>query len=82
MKHPNPGSNQALDQGCTCPVLDNGHGKGVQTDKARLDWLADTSQSIGNVLLPTKCVERNLDSMRKAIDCAMAIDKAEKEKAK
>ena len=23
-----PGSAQALDQGCTCPVLDNGHGAG------------------------------------------------------
>lgn len=32
MKHPNPGSNEALNKGCTCPVLDNGHGKGVQTD--------------------------------------------------
>jgi hypothetical protein len=25
---PNPGSDAALDQGCTCPVLDNGHGRG------------------------------------------------------
>jgi hypothetical protein len=25
---PNPGSNEAIDAGCTCPVLDNGHGKG------------------------------------------------------
>lgn len=23
---PNPGSNEALDQGCTCPVIDNGYG--------------------------------------------------------
>ena len=23
---PNPGSNEAIDQGCTCPVLDNCHG--------------------------------------------------------
>lgn len=23
---PNPGSDEALDQGCSCPVLDNGHG--------------------------------------------------------
>lgn len=26
---PNPGSNEAIDQGCTCPVLDNAHGRGV-----------------------------------------------------
>jgi len=25
---PNPGSNEAIEMGCTCPVLDNGHGKG------------------------------------------------------
>jgi len=25
---PNPGSDEALDQGCSCPVMDNGHGKG------------------------------------------------------
>jgi hypothetical protein len=27
-KTPNPGSDEALDAGCTCPVLDNAHGKG------------------------------------------------------
>ena len=26
-KHP-PGSSDAIDAGCTCPVVDNGHGKG------------------------------------------------------
>lgn len=26
MKIPNPGSDAALDKGCTCPVVDNGHG--------------------------------------------------------
>jgi hypothetical protein len=25
---PNPGSDEALALGCTCPVLDNGHGQG------------------------------------------------------
>lgn len=25
---PNPGSNEALDAGCLCPVLDNAHGLG------------------------------------------------------
>lgn len=27
---PKPRSDEALDQGCACPVIDNGHGKGVQ----------------------------------------------------
>lgn len=26
---PNPGSKEAIDQGCKCPVLDNHHGRGV-----------------------------------------------------
>lgn len=25
---PKPGSKEAAEQGCTCPVIDNGHGKG------------------------------------------------------
>jgi hypothetical protein len=25
---PNPGSDEALDRGCQCPVLDNAHGRG------------------------------------------------------
>ena len=25
---PNPGSDAAIAQGCTCPRMDNGHGKG------------------------------------------------------
>ena len=28
MTAPNPGSNEALSLGCTCPVMDNGHGRG------------------------------------------------------
>lgn len=27
---PNPGSDEALDLGCTCPVLDNSHGYGYK----------------------------------------------------
>lgn len=29
MDIPNPGSDAAIDQGCTCPVLDNEHGRGA-----------------------------------------------------
>lgn len=25
---PNPGSTEAIEQGCTCPVIDNNHGSG------------------------------------------------------
>ena len=43
-------------------------------DKARLDWLADVNNTIGNVLLPTDIVERNLGSLRDGIDEAMSIE--------
>lgn len=43
----------------------------LEKDEVRLDWLADKSQSIGNVQLPTKHVLANLHSLRDAIDAAM-----------
>lgn len=46
----------------------------LQKDKARLDWLADVDNTIGNITLPRDIVERNLHSMRAAIDEAMVID--------
>ena len=46
----------------------------LRKDKARLDWLADVNNTIGSVLLPRKIVERNLGSMRDAIDEAMLIE--------
>lgn len=46
-------------------------------DTVRLDWLADAANNIGNVLLPTECVEQHLDSLRDAIDAAMQIQAAE-----
>lgn len=29
MTTPNPGSKEAIDAGCDCPVMDNNHGKGI-----------------------------------------------------
>lgn len=46
-------------------------------DTVRLDWLADPANEIGNVILPTECVEQHLDSMRDAIDAAMQIQAPE-----
>ena len=43
-------------------------------DKARIDWLADPAQNIGDLILPRDIVERNLHSMRAAIDEAMVVD--------
>lgn len=30
---PNPGSKEASELGCICPVLDNGHGRGAYQDE-------------------------------------------------
>ena len=43
-------------------------------DKARIDWLADVNQNMGDLILPRDIVERNLHSMRAAIDEAMPIE--------
>lgn len=43
-------------------------------DTARLDWLADPANTIGEVKLPTECVQAHPDSMRAAIDAAMAME--------
>ena len=34
---PLPGSDEALERGCTCPVMDNAHGKGTGTGDPP-DW--------------------------------------------
>lgn len=46
----------------------------AEKDAARLDWLADPANTIGNVQLPTECVEQNIHSLRAAIDAAMAME--------
>lgn len=46
----------------------------LKKDEVRLDWLADVKNKIGNVQLPTVCVEINLHSLRAAIDAAMKIE--------
>ena len=43
-------------------------------DTARLNWLADRENAIGNVQLPAECVLAHPDSMRAAIDAAMAME--------
>lgn len=40
-------------------------------DTRRIDWLADPKNHIGNVQLPREIVERNMHSLRSAIDEAM-----------
>jgi hypothetical protein len=47
----------------------------LRKDKARLDWLADPKNTIGNVTLPRQHIMDNPDSMRAAIDAAIEATK-------
>lgn len=38
MNQPNPGSDKAVKQGCTCPILDNGYGDD-ELGKTRGFWI-------------------------------------------
>lgn len=38
---PKPGSNDALEQGCTCPILGNMHGKGVKDKEGNIGYIVD-----------------------------------------
>jgi hypothetical protein len=49
----------------------------LQKDADRLDWLADANNTIGNVQLPTQCVQDNIHSLRAAIDAAMQLKDGE-----
>lgn len=39
MTTPNPGSDEAIEQGCTCPVYDNARGKGIMGEERFGFWL-------------------------------------------
>ena len=38
---PKPGSYKAVKLGCTCPVLDNGHGHGRMVDGETQYWITE-----------------------------------------
>ena len=46
----------------------------LRLDELRLDWLGLVDNTIGNVQLPTQCVLDHPDSLRDAIDAAMAME--------
>lgn len=41
MENPKPGSPAAVSRGCTCHILDNGHGHGGYGDGIRRCWWID-----------------------------------------
>ena len=38
---PNPGSKEAIEAGCTCPVLDNCHGEGLPYPEGVCYWYTE-----------------------------------------
>ncbi len=45
----------------------------LRADAARIDWLADVSNTVGSVVLPRDIVEANVSSLRQAIDAARGV---------
>ena len=49
--NPTPGSDEAIAQGCTCPVLDNAHGQGLGDG---LFWVNQDCPIHGDTLYVTR----------------------------
>jgi len=43
VKNPKPGTDEAKEQGCTCPVYDNCHGLGVNSAGEIYGWWIDSA---------------------------------------
>ena len=48
---PNPGSQEAIKLGCTCPVIDNHYGEGAYNDESGMPlfWMNDDCPVHGSV---------------------------------
>lgn len=42
IQEPTPGSVEAVNKGCLCPIMDNGHGKGVGGNGEEYGWWVTT----------------------------------------
>lgn len=49
---PNPGSDAAIERGCTCPVMDNAHGRGIPTPDGPRFWYSERCPLHGNAAWP------------------------------
>ncbi len=41
VQKPNPGTPEAIELGCSCPVIDNHYGKGVEMNGEIVYWYSD-----------------------------------------
>lgn len=48
---PNPGSMEAFEKGCTCPVMDNNYGRGITNEAGIIDFWESADCPIHNQLL-------------------------------
>ena len=46
IRNPKPGTREASDAGCRCPILDNCHGKGYFGDGEKYGWVVSSSCSL------------------------------------
>lgn len=46
---PNPGSDEAVEQGCRCPRLDNGRGRGFEIHGETCFWINEGCPLHGNI---------------------------------
>ena len=56
MTTPNPGSDEAVSQGCLCPILDNAKGKGAWGDPGTF-WIAPSCPLHGDL---NECYEKDV----------------------
>lgn len=67
---PNPGSDEALHLGCTCAVLDNGHGKGAFDLRPGQFWVTEDC--------PVHGKQQVLVTPAKIVELAVLVEKAQK----
>lgn len=57
MSKPNPGTKEAQDQGCTCPIIDNHYGKGVPDGKGGHNFWMNGDCPIHGIPVPKEKTE-------------------------
>ncbi len=56
---PNPGSDEAIERNCTCPVMDNHYGKGIYFEGKYIFWY-DSGCELHNPKQGDENVQKNI----------------------
>ena len=54
----NPGSKEAVEAGCSCPIFDNGQGEGLPWNGGRVWWINEDCPLHG---IPTETEEEKIE---------------------